>query len=142
MTRTRFPSPLHLEDTGIARDGRQIFRLLDSFQYELGTGLIIEVPAGFETDYASVPRFFWRLLPPWGQHGKAAVLHDFLYRQASGVSKVVADAVFVDAMSSLGVPWWQRMAMFWAVALFGRSSYRWDSQSNVARGHSHIQEPP
>lgn len=127
---SRFTSPLRLEDTGVDCEGRVIFRILDSFDYEVGaegSGIKIRVPAGFETDFASVPRFFWRLLPPWGRYGKAAVLHDFLYRKASGFSKVVGDAIFYEAMELLDVPWWKRYVMFLAVSYFGHSSYHWES---------------
>lgn len=40
---------------------------------------IIRVPAGFVTDFASIPRAFWVVLPPTGKYGKAAVVHDYLY---------------------------------------------------------------
>jgi hypothetical protein len=129
---SRFTTPLRIEDTGIVHDGRVIFRLLESFDYELGaerSGYVIHVPIGFETDYASVPSFFWRFLPPWGQYGKAAVLHDFLYRKASGFSKVLADSIFYEAMDLLGVPWWKRCVMYWGVSLFGHSSYNWEAPS-------------
>ena len=54
-------------------DGRR-WRLQESFGYTLRTGRRITVPKGFETDFASVPRFFWRLLPPTGNYGKGSPL--------------------------------------------------------------------
>jgi hypothetical protein len=39
---------------------------------------VLTVPAGFQTDLASVPRLFWALLPPQGAYERAAVLHDWL----------------------------------------------------------------
>ena len=39
-------------------------RLTQPFRVRTGAGRIIEVPAGFETDFASVPRLFWRMVPP------------------------------------------------------------------------------
>ena len=41
-------------------------RLTQPFRVRTGAGRIIEVPAGFETDFASVPRLFWRVVPPGG----------------------------------------------------------------------------
>ena len=42
----------------------------------------ITVPAGYRTDFASIPRpmtrMVWSLLPPVGRSGKAAVIHDWL----------------------------------------------------------------
>ena len=125
---SRFLTPLRIEDTGVAHNGRPIFRILESFDYEIGaegSGLIIQVPIGFETDFASVPKFLWFVLPPWGIHGKAAVLHDFLYRRASGFGKDVADAIFYEAMTVLGVTWWRRYLMYLGVAYLGRSAYNW-----------------
>jgi len=68
----------------------------------------IEVPAGFLTDYASVPRILWNLIPPTGKYTYAAVVHDYLYAGHNGqhiykVTRKQADAVFLDAMLSVGV---------------------------------------
>lgn len=55
-----------------------------SFSYdvgELGSGHTVIIPAGFNTDYASIPRVLWNILPPNGQaYDRAAVVHDYLYR--------------------------------------------------------------
>src|SRR5690348_12260167 len=59
-------------------DGR-IWQLTTAFDYESALAGLIRVPVGFVTDFASVPRFFWRVLPPTGRYGKAAVVHDYLY---------------------------------------------------------------
>ena len=39
----------------------------------------VNVPALFMTDFASVPRLLWAVLPRWGRYGNAAVIHDFCY---------------------------------------------------------------
>lgn len=66
----------------------------------------IYVPAGFETDLASVPR-----LPlvyvMWGNRAhREAVVHDYLYRVNSNpvVTRAQADAVFKEAMKATGKP--------------------------------------
>lgn len=41
-----------------------------------------KIPAGFITDFASVPKPLQILISKTGKHGKAAVLHDYLYRCA------------------------------------------------------------
>ncbi len=99
----------------------------------LDDGWIVSVPAGFTTDFASVPRFFWRLVPPWGRYSRAAVVHDFLYvfpflarkrsetyRESKYIGKREADIIFYRMMEALGVPRWKRLCMFWAVRFFGR----------------------
>ena len=58
-------------------DGRD-WKVAAPFTYFTREGHGIDVHAGFVTDFASVPRFFWRVLPPTGPYGKAAVIHDRL----------------------------------------------------------------
>lgn len=108
--------PLQVE---ILPDGRRA-RLLQPFRVrlrELGER-VIEVPQGFETDFASVPRFFWRVVPPWGRYSPAAVVHDYLYSTGK-VSREDADRAFLTLMQRLGVPAWKRSIMYWAVRWFG-----------------------
>lgn len=53
-----FVEPLQYEPTGTFREGRPEYRLLKAFVYEvgaIGSGLSVSVPAGFVTDFASVP---------------------------------------------------------------------------------------
>jgi hypothetical protein len=60
-------------------DGENWF-LVEDLDYEVrDTGKIVTVPAGFVTDFASIPRPFWSILPTWGKYGPPAVVHDFLY---------------------------------------------------------------
>jgi hypothetical protein len=113
-----FESPLFLE----FGDGRE-WKLTQAFHYLHDDGRSFVVPAGFETDFASVPRFFWRLFPPAGRYGKAAVLHDFLYRTGA-VTRRDADHIFFDAMRSLGVRFPTRWLMWLAVRMFGWFAYQ------------------
>ncbi len=78
----------------------------------------IAVPAGFVTDFASVPRLLWFLLPKWGRHGNAAVVHDFLYWNQK-TSRAYADRTFREAMEILGVLLGVRWAMWAGVRCFG-----------------------
>jgi hypothetical protein len=73
-------------------------------------GEIIHVPPLFKTDFASVPRPLWFWVAPWGRHGRAAILHDFLYQHGSVIdstgtmrrpSKREADRIFREAMAVL-----------------------------------------
>ena len=78
----------------------------------------ISVPAGFKTDYASIPRFFWRVLPPVGKYDRAAVVHDWLYAK-NGVTRKQADDILYEAMGVLGVPGWQRNVIYAGVRVGG-----------------------
>ena len=82
----------------------------------------VTVPELTLTDFASVPRIFWAILPPDGQYAQAAVLHDYLY-QTHTLTRVEADKLFLEAMECLGVALWKRQVMYWAVKLFGQPAY-------------------
>ena len=72
-------------------------------------------PAGFVTDLASIPRAFRWAFPQNDRHRLAAVVHDFLVRNAySRKERMLADRVFLEAMTVLNVGW-KRWPMFWAV---------------------------
>ena len=97
------------------------YELYEGFEYRVGSedsDDVIIVPAGFKTDFASVPRAFWSILPPAGLYGKAAVVHDYLYTFGQR-SKIDSDNIFLEAMVVLKVPMWQRYTMWKAVRAFG-----------------------
>lgn len=89
----------------------------------------LRVPEGFRTDFASIPRGLWNLIPKLDAHLLAAVLHDWLYSTAL-VPKPEADAIFLDAMAELGVPRWKRYSMYLAVRLFGLSAWRYHRRND------------
>lgn len=93
-------------------------RLIKDYKVRISDSRTITVPAGFETDFASVPRLFWRIVPPWGRYSPAAVVHDFLYHTGL-VTRVEADRIFLDLMTKLGVPTWKCRMMYWAVRVGG-----------------------
>ena len=98
-------------------------------------GFEIKPADGFITDFASIPRFMWRILPPVGdgaraRYGVGAVLHDWLYNshmtsvRGMAVTKEFADNVFYSAMTALGVETWKKEVMFKAVSWFGGGSWK------------------
>lgn len=76
------------------------------------------IPAGFQTDFASVPRLFTWLVPTSGRYTKAAVVHDWLLEEKR-VSRCDADGIFRRIMRELGVPVVRRWVMWSAVRLAG-----------------------
>lgn len=113
-------------------DGRT-WKLLEEFDYHIGAETspdVIHVPAGFVTDFASVPFIFWAIFPSWGKYGKAAIIHDFLY-QSKIRTRLEADAIFVEAMGVLGVSKWRQFLMYWGVRCFGWLGY---STNNLPEG--------
>ena len=86
----------------------------------------LTVPAGFESDGASVPRFFWRAVFPPGDAAalRAAILHDWIYReQPEGWTRADADNLFYEVLVGDGVPKRRALLAYWGVRLFGRSSW-------------------
>lgn len=105
-----FQTPLRVE-----KIGKNKWMLLSPLVY-IGTSTIT-VPAGFETDFASVPQFAWWFCAPCaGNHAKPAVLHDFLCETTS--NQKLTDKLFLEAMKTNGVGWVKRAAMYWAVRAY------------------------
>lgn len=102
------------------------WELIEPFTYdvgELGGDDSITVPKCFRTDFASVPRVFWRVFPPWGKYGKAAVLHDYLYA-VQDRPRAECDKIFLEAMEVLAVSWISRHTIYHAVRLGGWLAWR------------------
>lgn len=94
------------------------WRTLEELDYIRPNGEVIKVPTGFITDFASVPRPLWSLLPPFGRYTAAAVLHDFEYWRQNR-ERVDADRIFMEAMIELNVKRWRRWSMHRAVRMGG-----------------------
>lgn len=107
-------TPIQIELDRNGRSGRLILPL----EIVLSSGQTIIVPAGFVTDFASVPRLLWRVLPPWGPYAHAAIVHDYLYMTGE-VSRELADAIFLEIMEQLDVNWVLRTVMYRGVRLGG-----------------------
>jgi hypothetical protein len=126
MTISRFQRKPHIEYVG----GKRPWRLVTECAYitevpvarkvyQMG---VIHIPAGYQTDLASVPRIpgvYWRV-------GNTAVLpaivHDYLYEYGRvGLTRKAADEVFLEAMEDEDdPPWWTtRRIMYRAVRLGG-----------------------
>ena len=57
-----------------------IFVLVEELRYKIErTGQRIIVPAGFVTDFASVPQVAQSIISVLGKHSVPAVVHDYLY---------------------------------------------------------------
>ena len=92
------------------------------------TGKIVSVvvPVDFTTDFLSVPKILHLVLPPIGLYNKAAILHDYLYSKQCQirVSRLDADRFFLQALEILKTPKFRRLAMYYAVRLFGRKHFK------------------
>lgn len=123
IERARFVVPLRTMHVNDGKPGNQ--QLLADFLFvSVVLQRVVVVPAGFRTDFASVPRLplaFWLF---GGVADEAAVIHDWLYtNNVKGVTRKQADEVFAEAMTALGVKGWQRGPMWLGVRLFGGSHW-------------------
>lgn len=121
MRRARF-SPLR----GHWIDHRS-FVLDEEFRYRSTYGEIT-VPAGFVTDFDSVPRLplaFWLTK---GRSRLAPVIHDWLYSEQRigpiSVSRGLADRIFLEAMEDEGVGRAARFTIWAGVRAWGWLPWR------------------
>lgn len=73
-----------------------------------------EIPAGFKTDLASIPRVLQGFITKVGKHIQPAIVHDWFY-VFGGITKAEADQMFLDGMEHVGVRWTKRYLMYWGV---------------------------
>ncbi len=104
------------------RDGRH-WRLAEDFERKVrGQRWVVE--KGFMTNFASVPRFFWRIFPPWDKYGPASIIHDYIYgNPVIQVSRKDADTIMYEIMKQDGVSAWKRMLIYYTLRVFGFPNY-------------------
>lgn len=110
-------------DTRVLND--RVYQLNCPLIYRSDTLGLIAVPAGFQTDFASVPRLPI-IYEMWGDRAhREAVIHDYLYRKDSipVVDRAIADSVFKEAMKSTGKPWRIWWWMWMGVRAGGWTAY-------------------
>jgi hypothetical protein len=87
----------------------------------------ITIPAGFVTDYASIPQALWSFgLSPYDQYSRAAVIHDYLY-WTQVCTKPQSDRLLLIAMKESDVGKFDEFAVYSGVVLGGQSS--WDANT-------------
>ena len=91
-------------------------------------GLVV-VPAGYITDFASVPRLPFAYMLTGGAAQKSATVHDKLcddWRKTKGkaITWALAAKVFLEAMTHEGVPAWRRHAMYVGVLSYGVVTFK------------------
>lgn len=107
------------------------FVLLEPMNYEVGsTGIFINVPAGFVTDYASVPSPLWGLYSPHEQYSRAAVVHDYLY-WTQYCTRLQADNLFMIAMKESDVNALTREAVYSGVRLSGKGPWEQNTSERL-----------
>lgn len=84
------------------------------------------IPAGFESDGASIPRPLWWFTHPFAELLEASVVHDYHYENAIG-SKAIADSAFKSAANDYKkfnrTAGWKITVAHFLVRKFGRGTY-------------------
>lgn len=128
---TEFSAPLLIQYDEKASQilGADHWRVASGFRFYVNhadSGEWVNVPAGYLTDGASVPRVFWSMIPPWGKYGQAAVVHDIVCEYLSitkdglphPVTRKECDDLLLQAMAALKVPFVTRHAIHKAVSAY------------------------
>jgi hypothetical protein len=150
-----FPSPLAFKDGWVDGGTRGMLRELSApFSYIDPDGVHFDIPAGYQTDGATIPMFFQPIVGgPWtDSYIKAAVVHDFYIRRST-VSAAAVHKVFYLALLAAGNSQRRAGDMFFAVKSFGpqwkhvdvaQYEAAWQARKNmldqVAKWHQDIWE--
>ena len=104
---------------------KDVWMLIEPFEVEIeeddGSITRIVVPAGTNTDLASVPRLPWAYLLFANRGRRSAILHDYLYETRR--PRAWADAVFREALRNEDVGAFSRFFMWLGVRVGGGSHY-------------------
>jgi hypothetical protein len=118
---SQFLTRLALKVASDIDDGQWILTAPLIYQSDVA-GRTFYVPAGFQTDLASVPRLPLVFLLVGDTSREAAALHDFLY-STHPVSRELADSALREASAVTQVPAWRRWIMWAGVRVFGGSHW-------------------
>jgi hypothetical protein len=99
-------------------DGKYWY-LLNDLLWRSERDVSVIVPAGFVTDFTSVPRPLWIVLPKWAKYGNAAVVHDYLYWEQTIFDRRTADQLMAEAMRDMKVSWITRQLIYRALRVTG-----------------------
>lgn len=92
----------------------------------------IEIPAGFKSDLASIPRpLWWVLASPW-DIALEALFHDLFYQEQT-VKRRVADQTLLSMMEDRSVPWAVRWTVYLGVRVGGWVAWRQHARELAAR---------
>ena len=134
-TFTRFSviQQLQFDKVNSLKYNKDLWKLIPGFRYYIGvenSNNYVDVPTGFITDGATIPRVLWWLLPPIGEYSQATTLHDYLCRVYSvtvivngvEVEKTITrkqiDKILDESLGVLEVTPWKRKTIMAGVNLY------------------------
>ena len=93
----------------------------------LSNGEEMDIPAGYVTDFTSVPRYLWSFISPIGKYNLASVIHDYMYTEHN-YDRKFADDEFLKWMNFFEPEHKIRnKVMYLALRIFGKA--RWEKYS-------------
>jgi len=104
--------------------GPQVWELQSPLIYSSDiVNMVISVPAGFKTDFCSVPRIPIVFDAVGDLGNRAGTVHDFLYSRQM-FDRLHCDSILKEALITCGVEEWKAQAMYLAVRAFGSSHFK------------------
>lgn len=94
-----------------------------------------EIPKGFQTDLASIPRIVWPIMSP--AHSSlipAAIVHDWFYRKTCEFTRLQTDLIFYHMLRNDGVSTARASLMYYSVRTFGWNYYNEDYCDEETKG--------
>ncbi|TQK10709.1 DUF1353 domain-containing protein [Herbaspirillum sp. SJZ107] len=101
----------------------------------------VVVPIGFVTDFASIPRVLWSLLPSDGPYVYAAVVHDYLYWEQH-LPRETADNIFKFLMQDFEVDVATLSTIYGGVRVGGWAAWDENSRRKAAGEKRILRKPP
>lgn len=92
--------PITLEFAGTHRNGKRLARVAKDYPYRVWERVGI-IPAGFETDLESVPRWCQWMMPRAGKGLISSIIHDYEIQRA-GAQTHEANRVMIQALAIEG----------------------------------------
>ncbi len=117
--------------------------LLRDVVYTTRDGWQITVPKGFTSDFASIPRVLWTVIPPRGKYNRPAFVHDLLYRLApidpttgKRCTQARADHILREACENCDDRFTQRWAIYLGLRAGGFVAWSNYRKKDVADGRT------
>ena len=91
------------------------------FKSELVEEITVEVPKGYKTNGANIPRIFWSIFPPNSpEYLSAVVVHDYLCELKL---YALADEALKQIMTNLSVAKWKIYCFYYACRVWHKLRY-------------------
>jgi len=118
------PSPeLHTYYDGEKRE--RVFYACEQLAFDMDGDVLVVVPPLFLSDGLSIPRLFRSVFSKSPSYIAAGIAHDYTYRiLPHKMTRKQADKLFLKLMRGYGVGFWTRRAIYRAVRIGARKSWR------------------